>query len=467
MKRNKKSQHEILGFVLIVLIVSIIGVIFLSLYIAKGKNTKQTSVEISNLLEASMYYTTDCAIGSFPKYQELQDLIKKCYDNPSERCISRDNCETSAGTSSFDMTFTVSPRQGPWGHQKPDGNALEPLFISSVKEGEEISISNINGKITFSKGYYAYTDCNNNPGNPRLGFYDDNKNLIEEHLLTELENGIAVPSGATKAYSYSREKPQDRNLYNDNAGTCTFTLNLKQSEVSNSITSSSFTLNSRQGPWEHVLLGKTAEEPLLVSGVREGETITIKDIEGIVDFQAGNVIDCRNGPIKGSGFVLGGFYDDDKNLIQEYELREFENGIIVPSSATKLYAYAKQYGWTPTHDNYRDNTGTCTFTFTTSESKPASECKLMDERGVCKSLEDNIKYILSKSIVVGEDAPIKAYKLYIYFTTETKLDSEADVLFVENGIFKNCTSIVGGDHEIPIGSFTSGSLNVELETCNS
>jgi len=96
-KLNKKSQHEIAGFVLIVLIVSIIGVIFLSLTIGRGEVDMQTSIEISNLLEASMYHTTDCAINYVPQYREVQDLIKECYKDKGgsyRECLGgRDVCE--------------------------------------------------------------------------------------------------------------------------------------------------------------------------------------------------------------------------------------------------------------------------------------------------------------------------------------------------------------------------------------
>jgi len=81
----RKAQHEIMGFVLIVVVVSVIGLVFLSLMIGRGEENKPTSVEISNLLEASMHYTTDCAQGFVneynPYYRDGQDLIKACYSD--------------------------------------------------------------------------------------------------------------------------------------------------------------------------------------------------------------------------------------------------------------------------------------------------------------------------------------------------------------------------------------------------
>lgn len=91
--KNKISNHaqqEILGFVLIVVIVMVIGLIFLSFSIGKGEVKKGGSTEISNLLEAAMSYTTDCSINE--GYKELGDLIKSCYDN--EKCYDkRESCE--------------------------------------------------------------------------------------------------------------------------------------------------------------------------------------------------------------------------------------------------------------------------------------------------------------------------------------------------------------------------------------
>ena len=82
---NKKAQNEIIGFVVIIIIVSIIGLIFLSLSIGRGESVKKTSVEISDFLQSSMHYTTACASGYVPNYRDLQDLIKSCYRN--EKCL--------------------------------------------------------------------------------------------------------------------------------------------------------------------------------------------------------------------------------------------------------------------------------------------------------------------------------------------------------------------------------------------
>ncbi len=79
---KKHGQQEIVGFVLIILIVTIIGLVFLSFSLGKQEPNSSSS-EISNLLESSMYYTTSCAVSYIPQYKEMQDLIKECYKDKS------------------------------------------------------------------------------------------------------------------------------------------------------------------------------------------------------------------------------------------------------------------------------------------------------------------------------------------------------------------------------------------------
>jgi len=98
-KINKKAQHEIMGFVLIIIIVSIIGLIFLGFMVGKGEPVIQESIQISNLLISSMYYTSDCAINYVPNYKDGQDLIKECYSNSISVCLNSKNvCESLDST---------------------------------------------------------------------------------------------------------------------------------------------------------------------------------------------------------------------------------------------------------------------------------------------------------------------------------------------------------------------------------
>ena len=87
LSKPKTSQQEIVGFVLIILLVIIIGLIFLRFSLDKGETQKRTSSEISDFLQASMYYTSDCAINNIPNYENFGGLIKKCYESNSTDCL--------------------------------------------------------------------------------------------------------------------------------------------------------------------------------------------------------------------------------------------------------------------------------------------------------------------------------------------------------------------------------------------
>ena len=83
----KKGQQEIAGFVLIVVLVVIALMIFLIISVRKTPEEVQ-SLEVENMLSAVMKYKTDCAIVYEPDYDNIEDLVKSCYDNA--RCTNLD-----------------------------------------------------------------------------------------------------------------------------------------------------------------------------------------------------------------------------------------------------------------------------------------------------------------------------------------------------------------------------------------
>ena len=88
---DNRGQQEIVGFVIIIVIVAVIGLLFLSFMIGTGETVQSSSAEISNFLQASMYHTTDCALDYIPNYQNVEDLIRECYQNPSKTCFDGSN----------------------------------------------------------------------------------------------------------------------------------------------------------------------------------------------------------------------------------------------------------------------------------------------------------------------------------------------------------------------------------------
>ncbi len=77
--KSRKSQQEILGFALIVMIVVIVAVIFLGISLRKGKTAviSVKDAEIANFLSASMRYTTNCILKE-PFYAELKEVFGGC-----------------------------------------------------------------------------------------------------------------------------------------------------------------------------------------------------------------------------------------------------------------------------------------------------------------------------------------------------------------------------------------------------
>jgi len=92
--KNKKAQHEITGFILIVVIVVIVGLFLLVFYLRQPSSIAK-SKNIENFLQASMSYTTSCYLSI--EALDLQDLIKSCYRNT--RCLNeRMACEVLNNT---------------------------------------------------------------------------------------------------------------------------------------------------------------------------------------------------------------------------------------------------------------------------------------------------------------------------------------------------------------------------------
>ena len=83
--QNTRAQHEIVGFILIVVIVAVIGLFLLVFYLRK-EPVRHESLDLQNFLQSSMLYTTHCAISFEPQYDSLQDLIRSCYKN--QKCLN-------------------------------------------------------------------------------------------------------------------------------------------------------------------------------------------------------------------------------------------------------------------------------------------------------------------------------------------------------------------------------------------
>jgi len=83
----KRSQHESMGFVIIVSLVIIVGVIFLGIKMNQDSTPQQyKDSNIMNFLVASSKYTSNCFENHEPL--TLNDLKEKCYRSGNEKCSS-------------------------------------------------------------------------------------------------------------------------------------------------------------------------------------------------------------------------------------------------------------------------------------------------------------------------------------------------------------------------------------------
>lgn len=88
--KSKRSQEEIVGFALIVVIVVVIALVFLMINI-RGGSIERESLELNNFLTSALKYTTNCTRYS-GSYYNLKELIVACSEG-SECQNNQDSCK--------------------------------------------------------------------------------------------------------------------------------------------------------------------------------------------------------------------------------------------------------------------------------------------------------------------------------------------------------------------------------------
>ncbi len=89
-KQNIKAQEEVFGFVIIVLIVMIIGLIFFAFSLRRSSEiVEPKQAELDDLLQSMLSYTTNCQIGASEK--NVRELIRECNNNPTKQCANSQN----------------------------------------------------------------------------------------------------------------------------------------------------------------------------------------------------------------------------------------------------------------------------------------------------------------------------------------------------------------------------------------
>ncbi len=144
--KAKKAQEEMIGFVLIVVLIVVAGVVFLGFSLRKPIESGK-SPELQVFLESSSLITTNCSINFVPQYDSLQDLIKSCHKN--KKCLSGEPaCEVLEQEFQYllENSFPVNE------NTKYKGYKLR-IYYSANNTGKT-DILNIN-KSNCSRGYGA------------------------------------------------------------------------------------------------------------------------------------------------------------------------------------------------------------------------------------------------------------------------------------------------------------------------
>ncbi len=116
---NKKSQMEIMGLAIIVLLLSIGLLFYLKFSTSKSSTTKQEFVQserASNMLSVLLSTTTDCRDAN------IKNLLVDCANGPAIFCYSASSCDYSAKL--IDKIFNKTFRS--WGNVKYE-------FTASIK----------------------------------------------------------------------------------------------------------------------------------------------------------------------------------------------------------------------------------------------------------------------------------------------------------------------------------------------
>ena len=144
---SRRSQEEMIGFVLIIILVAVIALIFLAISIRPAKT--QENKEIENFLHSSLLYTTDCKSSPEIVY-DFRDLIKACLEN--KQCLSGEKaCDILDKTASelIEKSFKVGENEKYKGYMFKIYEENNVLFEISKGEmdvkkiGSEVLVSDI------------------------------------------------------------------------------------------------------------------------------------------------------------------------------------------------------------------------------------------------------------------------------------------------------------------------------------
>ncbi len=132
---SKRSQEEMIGFALIIIIVAVILLVFLGISLRQPQKETVESYEVDSFIQAFLQYTSDCKDNI--EYLPIQKLVFRCIDN--EECADgRDACDV------LNSTLTEIGKES-W--KIEEGRPLKGFDLEIISEKKTI-ISIKEGNIT-------------------------------------------------------------------------------------------------------------------------------------------------------------------------------------------------------------------------------------------------------------------------------------------------------------------------------
>lgn len=140
MKFNKRAQEEMVGFALIIIIVSIIIIAFIGFFLSKSSSQSIQSYEAQSFIQSALQTSTQCQ--NYYGYISVQNLIVMCSSGSQCSSLNSSNSEDSCAV----LNSTLN---GILGQSWPVGQG------SSIK-GYNLNISANNGfNLDLNKGNFT------------------------------------------------------------------------------------------------------------------------------------------------------------------------------------------------------------------------------------------------------------------------------------------------------------------------
>lgn len=141
-RKDKKGQEEMVGFVMVMVLVVVIFLVFLGITLRNPESSERKSEIIYQFLDSLMEQTTECALNQGTNFLTLDDLVRECYNSNSECETGEDSCEILNRTliDAMDNSWKVGPDYPYKGYELqaaylPDATGQQPseeVFLISA-----------------------------------------------------------------------------------------------------------------------------------------------------------------------------------------------------------------------------------------------------------------------------------------------------------------------------------------------